>query len=171
MPNVDIKLIELNVIPLIESIRSSKNSNDKPIIFVEQPECHDDYIEENIYEKNNILKKEIQNALKIGYKRIYLIGCDLNYIEQIKESNKKINNKNQEFLQMEKTPEKNPNYWFDDYQQKGDIYNIPNGKEMHLPGWEAIKKYTDFYNIEIFNCSDISEIPYFKFYDIKKIYN
>lgn len=106
-----------------------------------------------------------------GYKRIYLIGCDLNYIEQIKESNKKINNKNQEFLQMEKTPEKNPNYWFDDYQQKGDIYNIPNGKEMHLPGWEAIKKYTDFYNIEIFNCSDISEIPYFKFYDIKKIYN
>ena len=76
LPNVDMKLIELNVIPLIESIRSSKNSNDKPIIFVEQPECHNDYIEENIYEKNNILKKEIQNAIKIGYKRIYLIESE-----------------------------------------------------------------------------------------------
>ena len=33
---------------------------------------------------------------------------------------------------MEKTPDKNPNYWFDDYQQKGDEYNIPDGIKFHL---------------------------------------
>ena len=78
LPNVDMKLIKSNFIPLIKSIRSNTPSSDIPIIFIEQPNWHDDYIEENIYEKNNTLKDEIKNALKKGYEKIYLIestGC------------------------------------------------------------------------------------------------
>lgn len=104
-----------------------------------------------------------------GYKTIYLIGCDLNYTEHINNSVIKTNEKNQEYLEITDTPDFNPNYWFNNYQVKGDIYNIPNGVKMHLPGWENIKKYADFYNIKIFNCSNISKIPYFPFYDLKKI--
>ena len=78
LPNVDMNLIKSNVIPLIKSIRSSFHSINKPIVFVEQPDCHNNYIEENVYKKNNTLKEEVQNALKIGHEKIYLInskGC------------------------------------------------------------------------------------------------
>ena len=75
LPNVDIKLIKTNVIPLIESIRSSDQSMDKPIIFVEQPDAHDNYIEENIIEKNMALKHQVLNAKKAGHKNIFTIDC------------------------------------------------------------------------------------------------
>ena len=69
------KLIKTNVIPLIESIRSSHNSIDKPIIFVEQPDAHDNYFDENIVEKNMFLKQQVQKAKNIGHENIYLIEC------------------------------------------------------------------------------------------------
>ena len=75
LPNVDMKLIKTNVIPLIESIRSSNQSMDKPIIFVEQPDAHDNYIEENIIEKNMALKHQVLNAKKAGHKNIFTIDC------------------------------------------------------------------------------------------------
>ena len=75
LPNVDMKLIKTNVIPLIESIRSSHNSIDKPIIFVEQPDAHDNYFDENIVEKNMVLKQQVQKAKNMGNENIYLIEC------------------------------------------------------------------------------------------------
>lgn len=75
LPNVDMKLIKTNVIPLIESIRSSNQSIEKPIIFVEQPDAHDNYIEENIVKKNTALKQQVLKAKKAGHKNIYIIKC------------------------------------------------------------------------------------------------
>mgnify|MGYP003144514056 CR=1 FL=1 len=35
-----------------------------------------------------------------------------------------------------KTPELNPNYFFNDYQRKGDVYNIPNAETCHSVSWD-----------------------------------
>ena len=75
LPNIDMKSIKIKVIPFIESIRSSNQPINKPIVFVEQPDAHNNYIEENIFEKNMALKQQVQKAKKIGYKNIYLIEC------------------------------------------------------------------------------------------------
>ena len=95
-------------------------------------------------------------AIIMGYKNIVLLGCDCNYIEFIKEA--KITNKEIEELTIMKTPEKNDNYWFDDYQQKGDIYTIPGGATNHMNGWKIVKKVSDYHNVRIVNCSQISKI-------------
>ena len=41
----------------------------------------------------------------------------------------------------------NPNYFFDDYQRKGDIYNIPNTDRVHLKSWEDIRNIFIMYTI------------------------
>ena len=63
-------------------------------------------------------------------------------------------------LMITKNVNKNPNYWFDDYQQIGDGCNLPNGIFQHK-SWLNISK-TLPNNVEIINCSQISKIPYFK---------
>ena len=76
LPNVDIKLIKSNFFPLVKAIRSSSHSIEKPIVFIEQPNFHNNYYEEDIQEKNNVLAQQIQNALKLGHHQIYLIKND-----------------------------------------------------------------------------------------------
>ena len=97
-------------------------------------------------------------GLLMGYKKIILIGCDSNYINYIEESNKLSNGT----LIINKTPQKNPNYWFDDYQLKGDIYNVPNPDIYHIPAWNIIDIESKKKNINIINCSNLSIIPFFK---------
>ena len=41
----------------------------------------------------------------------------------------------------------NPNYYFDDYQRVGDIYNIPNAKSVHHLSWFHIRNICILYNI------------------------
>ena len=97
-------------------------------------------------------------GLLMGYKKIILIGCDSNYINYIEESNKLSNGT----LIINKTPQKNPNYWFDDYQLKGDIYNVPSPDIYHIPAWNIIDIESKKKNINIINCSNLSIIPFFK---------
>ena len=73
LPNVDNSQIKSNLIPLIKSIRSNNKAHKTPIIFVEQPLLHDNYIDEDVFEKNNILKMEIDKCNELGIKEIYLI--------------------------------------------------------------------------------------------------
>ena len=65
-------------------------------------------------------------------------------------------------LVMEKTPEKNPNYWFDDYQQKGDEYNIPDGLSFHMPTWNMFAYRAAHYGVEVINCSPITNLKCFR---------
>jgi len=93
----------------------------------------------------------------LGYKKIILIGVDCNYVEFVDGSKR-----DQAGLIMEKTPEKNPNYWFDDYQQKGDKYNVPRGQDFHKPTWNALAYRASQNDIEIVNCSPISTLSCFR---------
>lgn len=98
-----------------------------------------------------------QVGILLGYKKIILIGCDANYINFIKES-QNING----ILKIVKTPDNNPNYWFDNYQIKDDIYNIPNPNIWHLPAWDRINKLSKKTNVDVVNCSSISKIECFR---------
>lgn len=96
----------------------------------------------------------------MGYKKIILVGVDCNYKEIIDGAAiKKSSTSN--FLQMEETPKSNPNYWFDDYQQKGDVYNLPQRDIFQKPGWEILSQQADENNIKIINCSEISTLTCF----------
>ena len=76
------------------------------------------------------------------YNNIRLAGIDCDYIELIPECKKKRDGS----LKIIKTPEKNPNYFFDDYQREGDDYNVPNGTSVHLKSWEQLNYILEFIN-------------------------
>ncbi len=97
------------------------------------------------------------SAVCMGYKKIILLGVDCNYVEHVDGSTQK-----GAILEMERTPDTNPNYWFDDYQQKGDQYNIPDGIKFHLPTWNTFAYNAAQNNIEIINCSPITTLRCFR---------
>lgn len=110
------------------------------------------------------------NALQIGimkgYKKIVLLGCDCKYVEVLKEAKVVSNSK----LEIVKSVDNNPNYWFSEYQQVGDKYNVPNTNKFQNGSWNNINKYYPK-NIEIINCSMVSTIPYFKKIHFKDVMN
>ena len=71
---------------------------------------------------------------------ISLLGMDCDYIEFIPEC-KKLEDGS---LEITETPITNPNYYFDDYQRKGDKYNIPNGQTIHKTSWKESRLILDF---------------------------
>jgi hypothetical protein len=71
-------------------------------------------------------------SIFLGYNDISLFGIDCNYVEFLPETKKMPDGT----LMITKTPDKNPNYFFDDYQRAGDNYNIPNGKRVHYQSWK-----------------------------------
>ena len=70
----------------------------------------------------------------LGYNDLQLLGFDCNYKEFLPECEQQ----NDGTLRITKTPETNPNYFVDDYQQEGDIYNKPNLEAVHKPSWEHL---------------------------------
>lgn len=104
----------------------------------------------------------IQCALLMGYRKIILLGCDANYTEVIDGAKQEERNKNR--IYMDRTPEKNTNYWFDDYQQEGDRFNLPNTAGCQLPAWDRLASTISTLNVnaEIINCSPITKIDAFK---------
>ena len=69
-----------------------------------------------------------------NYLDIKLAGFDCDYVEFIPESQRMPDGS----LRIKKTPANNPNYFFNDYQRKGDYYNKPNGKSIHLRSWKEL---------------------------------
>lgn len=94
----------------------------------------------------------------LGYKKIILVGVDCNYVEFVDGSKRD----GPGGLVMAKTPDKNPNYWFDDYQQKGDEYNVPDGLSFHMPTWNMMAYRAAHAGIEMINCSPITTLRGFK---------
>jgi hypothetical protein len=96
-------------------------------------------------------------AVCMGYTKIILLGVDCNYVEFVEGSKK-----DGPGLVIEETPDANPNYWFDDYQQAGDKYNVPRGLDFHLPTWNAFAYKAAHAGIEMINCSPITTLRCFK---------
>lgn len=101
----------------------------------------------------------VQIGIMLGYKNIVLLGCDCDYVEEVdgvKQYDKKKTNR----IMMTKDLEHNPNYWFNEYQQKGDKFNLPNTDKFQMGSWENIHKYC-LEDVTIYNGSSVSKIPFF----------
>jgi glycosyltransferase involved in cell wall biosynthesis len=102
----------------------------------------------------------VRFAAFLGFKNIGLIGIDCRYTEVIKEANAVEGI----VLEISTTPRKNTNYFFDDYQIKGDRYNIPNPGvhqgNLHLQSFEVLRNDIEHYkfDLEVNICSPESEI-------------
>ena len=111
------------------------------------------------------------NALQIGimkgYKKIVLLGCDCNYVEEV-DGVIHYGEKGKSTLELTKNLNNNPNYWFSDYQKKGDRFNLPGTSKFQMGSWENMSKFCPD-DVEIINGSKISKIPYFPKNDFKNI--
>mgnify|MGYP005842235629 CR=1 FL=1 len=107
-------------------------------------------------------------AAYLGYKEIYLLGIDCNYVELIDGARQGQGTE----LILESTPESNPNYFFDDYQQLGDHYNIPNpDRDIHLESWREVAECLQDTNAKILNANLLSKVDAFDFCDVDDLLN
>lgn len=98
-------------------------------------------------------------AAYLGYKSIMLLGIDGYSVEILPESSLG----EYAVLTVSETPKHNPNYFIDDYQQKGDKYNIPNpdkpkGYVQHTECWDAIRMPLRLLDVEVVNANPQSGI-------------
>jgi hypothetical protein len=107
----------------------------------------------------------IQAGLLMGYRKFILLGVDQNYVEVVSGAKK---DKSYHKLIMEETPDHNPNYWFSDYQQKGDKFNRPNLEKSQIPAWNNLSMTLQALGIKcmIYNCSPISRLESFEKLDL-----
>ncbi len=102
----------------------------------------------------------VRFAAFLGYYEVGLIGTDCRYRELLPEARKVEG----VVLEIEQTPARNENYFFDNYQKKGDRYNIPNPSvhqgNLHLQSFEVLKEdITSFgFNIMVNICTKESEV-------------
>jgi len=112
----------------------------------------------------------VQLAIMLGYREIYIIGVD-GYVEKINEANETTVN-GRKILVMNETPKDNPNYFFADYQEKGEKFNFPVADKWHVPGWDHAATLCNKLNIKLLNMSNpeyIKSIPFIKYDDFKKL--
>ena len=103
-------------------------------------------------------------GIALHFKNIILLGADCNYTEIIDGAKQTETGHGHggARLTLTKTPSANPNYWFDDYQQKGDEYHVPHGSTVHMQGWAQLASIAKQHNINVINCSITSKIPFFQ---------
>lgn len=97
--------------------------------------------------------------MHLGYKNIYILGIDCKYINHIPES-QSIGGAG---LKIVKKVDHNPNYFFDDYQQVGDLYHVANpcNKDLHGQTMKLLKedlKKKNISDVKIINCNKESFI-------------
>ncbi len=148
----------------------------REILAQEHPEIRDDpsvVILEDERDAHSLLQvKDITTGnlsalfgATLGYRRIALLGIDCNYVEQIKGSELAGGTK----LAIAETPGTNPNYFFDDYQQAGDLYNIPNVTPgFHAGSWVETERMLTAAGVEVVNCNPQSKLTAFPRADLEQ---
>ena len=103
----------------------------------------------------------------LGYREIYLLGIDCNYVEIIPEAKRGGGTE----LEIVKAPEENPNYFFADYQKPGDKFNIPNpNRAIHLHSWREVAVRLDP-STRILNANPVSKVDAFDFCSFNDVEN
>ena len=100
-----------------------------------------------------------QMAICMGYKKLILIGIDCNYQQELVDG---AHREDGNVLRMLKTPNENPNYFIDDYQQEGDMFYVPNQDVFHKPAWKKLAIFAEKENLDIVNCGSKSTLDCFR---------
>ena len=82
-------------------------------------------------------------AYMLNYKKINMLGMDCDYKEFIPECVQQGDGS----LKIIKTPTENPNYYYNTYQRKGDLYNKPNTERVHKQSWFDLRNIFILFNI------------------------
>ncbi len=142
------KLQKINLLPF----RSSNKWNNSEADF------------ENFNDGGNSGINACQVGVCLGYKKIILVGVDCNYVEHISG----VKETREGHLEVTEDLSENPNYWFGDYQQKGDKYNVPRAEKFHLIPWEEFSIKAKVKGIEIINCSSKTKLDCFPISTLEK---
>ncbi len=99
----------------------------------------------------------IQAGYIMGYRKFILLGVDCNYVEILDGV------KDLDGIRYEVTSSinKNPNYWFNSYQQIGDQFHKPNEKSIQLVSWQKLRSFALPADISVSNCSLVSKLSLF----------
>jgi len=104
-------------------------------------------------------------ALTLGYRTAFVIGADCNYVEVVEGASPAEGH----VLEIVRAAA-NPNYFFDDYQQVGDRYNVPNVEaDSHLRAWRAAGGVAAELEAEAYNLSPGSRVDAFDFADLEAL--
>lgn len=152
--------------------------NNNKVLFISEFHDFNRGKTNKIYSDYNILDTgylttgsfSIRFSILMGYDEIFTIGIDCNYVNII-EGAKQVDNLK---LIIESKPDKNPNYFFDDYQKKGDVYNIPNYSDnVHLMSVNKIVKYINDndISINIYKLVDSNQDINFKYFNLENFTN
>ncbi|MEO9971924.1 MAG: hypothetical protein ABJG15_19165 [Hyphomonadaceae bacterium] len=99
----------------------------------------------------------------MGFEQIVLLGIDGQYKEFVDGAERRDGIE----LEIVETKAANPNYFFDNYQQAGDRYNIPNPRPgLHVEAWHAAAQQLQSVDVTIFNANDRSEVSIFPYVQI-----
>ncbi|MGF1539104.1 MAG: hypothetical protein ACFCU5_01425 [Pleurocapsa sp.] len=102
----------------------------------------------------------VRYGIYLGYRQILLLGIDCRYVPVVTGARVVDDLK----MVMDETPNTNQNYFFDDYQQAGDVFQIPNPEvhqgNLHLQSFEALREDLANYtpDVEVINCNRQSEL-------------
>lgn len=98
-------------------------------------------------------------AVSLGFRDIKLYGIDLNYQEELPGQER--TGTDYELLKTDNSA--NPNYFFDDYQQEGDKFNVPNAfPNVHINSWNNVAKVLKAIpDLRVVNASPVSALTCF----------
>lgn len=127
-------------------------------------------------------------AASLGFKNIILLGIDANFpCEKLSEADA-IDKKQSDTIdknrysaclfRLKNTPQKNENYFFDDYQKKDDFYYMADKKkysenQIHILSWEFIPNALENFHTTVINAnpkSNINIFPKIAWEDVKTLF-
>ena len=126
---------------------------------------YDEWTQSLLFRNNDRVTTGSVSALfgmALGYREIYLLGVDCNYIQEI-DGSIEVDGPVRAISRMPRT---NPNYFFPDYQRVGDRYHLPDSiPSLHVESWTRVREKSEEYSVNVINCNTESEVREFEFQD------
>ena len=183
----DCKLVKCHLNDLVSIIHDDSCSVEK--FFLSVPITKSEKLE--IIEHCSTGDYCFNKAIELGYKNIYLIGIEGQYVENLPNSralteeefsasglnevfeiyksavkNKSESEAYEQFKQTTRVitelSSNSPNYFFNDYQLPGDLYSVPRSF-IHQKNWKKSKELALINDCLVYNLSDRSSIKDFNF--------
>jgi len=106
----------------------------------------------------SVVVSQIQLAVYLGYKKIYLVGVDFSFDI---DKDRSVNNK-----EIESNGDSN--HFVENYRQVGELWNYPNLEKQYL-AFQSVKMLADKYGVEILNASRSTKLDVFDTVDFNKV--
>lgn len=106
----------------------------------------------------------------LGYRNIIMLGIEGTYVKYVQNAR----HISDIVLKLEEQPQHNPNYFFDSYQQAGDVYHVPVQNNPDFPyedqmmGWHMLKPQLAEAGTLVVNANPQSKVDAFPKSPLKK---